>query len=84
MTAFLVAFLSLLIAILAITILGGTVVHLEASVRSRTLEGWRQHRPRTAIASQSPWTPDNSLFAPSRFPVSHDRELFADLEFPRI
>ena len=84
MTAFLVAFSSLLIAVLAISVLGGTVIRLTTLVCRSTLEGWRQHRSHTATASQSPWTPDYSLFPPIQFSVSRDCELIAKLELSRI
>lgn len=84
MTAFFLAFSSLLIAVLAIAMLGGTAARLATSVRPRTLEDWRQHRPCTAIAAQSPWNPDYSLYPPNQFSVSHDRKLIAELEFARI
>jgi len=84
MTAFVVAFSSLLIAVLAIAMLAGRVVRLAAPVRPSTLEGWRHHRPCTAAASQSTLPPDYSPFPPTRFSVSLSRELIAELEFSRI
>ena len=84
MPAFLVAFSSLLIAVLAIAMLDSTVVRLATPVRKITFEGWRQLRSHTATASQSPWTPDYSLFPTMQFSVSRDCELIAKLEFFRI
>ena len=83
MTAFLVALSSLLIAVLVIAMMGGTAIRPVTPARRPCLEGWRQLRPWTATASQSPWNPDNSLFPPARFTVPCGRDLTAEPEFSR-
>ncbi len=84
MTALFVAFSSLLIAVLAIAMLGSSAVRLATPMRTSTFEGWRQHRSHTATASQSPRTPDYSRFPLIQFAVSRNCELIAKLEFSRI
>ena len=83
MTTFLVALSSLLIAVLVIAMMGGPAIRPVTPARRPCLEGWRQLRPWTATASQSPWNPDNSLFPPARFAMSCERGVTAEPEFSR-